>query len=76
MPVRKTEQHLPTGYLAEDFGESASSVDAKIALISFNSSPVVQKRLQSYVVFVLDDSLAAQVDHFDWIIKSDGCSLI
>ncbi len=71
MPVRKTEQHLPAGYSAEDFGQSSQSADGKIALISFNSSPVVQQRLQSYVVFVLDSSLAAQVDHFDWVMQTD-----
>lgn len=71
MAVRKSEQFLPAGYSAEDLGQSSGSTDEKIALISFNPSPVVHDRLQSYVVFVLDSSLAVQVDHFEWTMQTD-----
>jgi hypothetical protein len=70
MAVRKTEQRIPAGFVAEDLGQTVSSADGKVALVSFNSTPVVHQRLQDYVVFVLDVALAAQVDHYDWSIQN------
>ncbi len=66
MPVRKTERRIPAGYTAMDLGQTISSSDGKAALVSFNSSPVVHQRLQDYVVFVFDEALASQIDHYDW----------
>jgi hypothetical protein len=41
-----------------------------VALVSYNSTPIVHERLQAYVVFVLDDPLTSQVDHYEWSIQN------
>lgn len=72
MSVRKTEQRIPAGFAVADLGQTVGSTDGKVALVSYNSTPIVHQRLQGYVVFVLDDTLAAQVDHYDWSIQNAG----
>ena len=72
MPVRKTERRIPAGYTTADLGQAVNSADGKAALVSFNSTPIVCQRLQGYVVFVPDDTLAAQVNRYDWSIQNGG----
>ena len=55
-----------------DLGQTVSSADGQATLVSFNSTPIVHQRLQVYVQFVLDETLAAQVDHYDWSIQNGG----
>ena len=70
MAVRKTEQHIPIGFTAVDLGQATVSIDSKAALVSFYSTPIAHQRLQCYVVFVLDEVLVNQVDHYDWSIHN------
>lgn len=72
MAVRMTEQRIPAGFVASDLGQTVSSADGKAALVSFNSTPIVHQRLQGYVVFVVDEPLAAQIDHYNWSIQNSG----
>lgn len=74
MSVRKTESRLPSGFIAEDLGQIVKSPNGKAVLISYNSNPIVHQRLQGYVVFVPDNALAGQVDHYDWTIQNGGTS--
>ena len=74
MPVRKTESRLPFDLSAEDLGQHVQTPDGKAILISFISSPVVVDRLQNYVVFVIDTSLASQVQSYQWQFVNDGVS--
>ena len=70
MPVRLSERKLPFSHNASDLGQHVQSADGKVLLISFLSSPIVVGRLQSYVVFVTDGSLAGQVETFQWQIEN------
>lgn len=74
MRIRKTEQQLPSGFSATDLGETVMGPDDKTALISFNNNPVVIQRTQSYVVFVLDDTLSSQVENFEWSFENEDLS--
>ncbi len=67
MSVRKTESLLPAGFTADDLGQKAiSGTSPNVILISYLSSPVATRRIQQYVVFVIDQPLAATVHSYDW----------
>ncbi|WP_394748066.1 hypothetical protein [Spongiimicrobium salis] len=66
MAVRKTESRLPFDLSPEDLGQAVQSADGKVVLVSFLSSPIVVNRLQQYVVFVTDTTLAGQVSSYEW----------
>ncbi|EKV01577.1 hypothetical protein Lepto7375DRAFT_3748 [Leptolyngbya sp. PCC 7375] len=72
MAVRKAEQRIPTGFRMADLGQAISSSDGQAVLISFNPTPVVHQRLQSYVLFVLNKELATQIDQYDWSINNNN----
>jgi len=71
MAVRKTERNLPFNFSASDLGESISSPNEKIILISFLSSPLIINRLQRYVIFVLDENFFTQIDNYEWLILGE-----
>ncbi len=70
MAVRKTEQRIPPGLSASDLGQSASSGD--VHLISYLSSPIVDNRVQSYIVFVEDASMVPTVSSYEWEFDNNG----
>jgi len=70
MATRATERRIPAGYDVRDFGESSG--DASAALISFHASPVVTGRRQTYVVFVLDAAMQANVESYRWQVGTDS----
>ena len=72
MAVRKTETRIPTGLAASDLGESFVAADGRCALVSFVTSPLVVNRENTYVVFVTDAGLAAQVHSFEWSFSENG----
>jgi hypothetical protein len=71
MPVRKTESRIPQGLQATDLGEAVVATDGRCALVSFISAPLAVNRENSYVVFVTDPGLAAQVQTFEWTFTED-----
>jgi len=73
MGVRKTEARLPAGFTASNLGLSSSSGD--IHLVSYLSSPIVDNRVQTYVVFVVDVNLIPQVSSYEWVFDNDGTTL-
>jgi hypothetical protein len=72
MSVRKTESRLPASAAAADLGEAVVAADAKSALVSFVTSPVVVGRENIYVVFVSDAALAGSVESFEWSFAENG----
>lgn len=72
MPVRKTESRTPAGLQPDDLGEAVVSPDSKYALVSFIAAPLAAKRLNCYVLFVTDSSLAANVHTYEWSFTENG----
>ena len=72
MAVRKTESRLPDGFEASDLGESAVAADGRSALISYVTTPLTQRRDNTYVVFVVDAALAASVETYEWTFTECG----
>ena len=67
MSVRKTESRIPDGFTSDDLGEKAvSGTNAKVILVSYLSSPLAARRIQNYVVFVTDNSIAPNVMSYEW----------
>ncbi len=74
MAVRKTERRLPFDLESSDLGQAMSDEDGKVSLISFQTAPLVSKRRQIYVVFVLDDTLADMVHQYKWTLENNDSS--
>jgi hypothetical protein len=72
MPVRKTESRLPIGFQASDLGQAVVADDARCALISFATAPVVVARDNAYVLLVTDAALASSAQSFEWTFKENG----
>jgi hypothetical protein len=72
MPVRKTESRIPESFQASDFGEAVVAADARSALVSFISSPVVVQRENVYVVYVTDAGLASSIQSFEWSVTENA----
>ncbi|HEV2835889.1 MAG TPA: hypothetical protein VGW58_11260 [Pyrinomonadaceae bacterium] len=72
MPVRKTESRIPESFQASDFGEAVVAADARSALVSFITSPVVVGRENVYVVYVTDTGLASSIQSFEWSISENA----
>lgn len=66
MAVRLTESAIPTNFQSTDLGQAESSADDHCVLISFITSPIVQGRQNSYVLFVTDDGLASSAQTYEW----------
>jgi hypothetical protein len=66
MPTRPTERRIPPTLTPGDLGESVAAGDARCLLVSFITSPLVVERLNTYVVFVTDDALAAATARYEW----------
>jgi hypothetical protein len=69
MPIRKTEHRLPANFTADDLGQAQA--DAGAVLVSYHPSPVVRDRRQTYVAFVLDAAMQANVTSHRWQIGAD-----
>jgi hypothetical protein len=72
MPVRKTESRLPSGLQPSDLGEAILSVDGRISLVSFCTSPLAASQENNYILFVTDSGLAANVQSYLWTVTEDG----
>lgn len=72
MAVRKTESRLPASFEASDLGEAVVAADARCALVSFITTPVVAGRENVYVVYVTDAGLASSTQSFEWSIIENG----
>lgn len=72
MSVRKTESRVPSNFQVADLGQAVTAADGKSALVSYISSPLVLNRSNTYVVFVTDAGLAAQVQTYEWIFSENG----
>ena len=72
MTVRKTENRIPAGFQAADFGEANVASDARSALISFVTTPLVVGRENVYVAFVTDQNLSALAVSFEWSVTENG----
>ena len=70
MPVRKTESRIPDTFLAEDLGQAISAPGC--TMISYVTSPLVQNRLNQYVVFITDAGIAASAASYEWTITESG----
>ena len=68
MPTRPTERRIPPTLTPGDLGESVAAGDTRCLLISFITSPLVVERVNTYVVFVTNDSLAAQTARYEWTL--------
>jgi hypothetical protein len=66
MPTRPTERRIPPTLTPGDLGESVAAGDTRCLLVSFITSPLVVERLNTYVVFVTDDALAAGTARYEW----------
>lgn len=67
MGVRKTESRIPQGFTADSLGMKAvSTSSANVILVSYFSSPVEVRRIQRYVVFVIDTVIAGTVNSYEW----------
>jgi hypothetical protein len=66
MPTRPTERRIPPTLTPGDLGESVAAADTRCLFVSFITSPLVVERLNTYVVFVTDDALAAATARYDW----------
>ena len=75
MSVLKTENRLAANVAAMDPDEAVVTADAKSALISFVTSPVVVGWENIYVVFVTDPALAGSVESFEWRFGEKGGAL-
>lgn len=74
MPVRKTESRIPVGFQASDLGQAVASSDGRCVLVSFVTSPLVNHRENSYVVFVTDQALSNTVQTFEWSFAENGAT--
>lgn len=72
MAVRKTESRIPANFGAADLGQAAIAADARCALVSFVTSPLVVDRENTYVVFVTDPGLSGSVQTFEWSFVENG----
>ena len=72
MTVRKTESRIPANFQASDLGEAVVSADARCALVSFITSPIVVGRENAYVVYVTDAGLASSVQSYEWSFIENG----
>ena len=72
MSARKTESRIPANFQASDLGEAVVASDARCALVSFVTSPLVVGRENGYIVFVTDSALASSVESFEWTIIENG----
>ncbi len=72
MPVRKIESRLPANLTASDLGEFVAAPDGRCTIVSFMTSPLAPGQKNTYVVFVTDAGLAAQVKSYEWSIGEDG----
>jgi len=66
MDINLTERRLPAGKVAADMGQSVSSFDGNLVLISYQESPIVVDYIQNYVLFVLDNSIADSIKEISW----------
>lgn len=72
MTVRITESRIPEGLLPEDLGEIGNIVEPPVLaepdcfLISYLPSPLTIGSSNSYVVFVVDESLRQNIVSFKW----------
>ena len=76
MAVRKTESKLPDGLVPEDLGQCVAASDGEVILLSFIISPLVINRVNTYVVFVTDPSMAATVEHYEWTITEENTTAV
>ena len=72
MAVRKTESRLPATFQASDLGEAVVAADARCALVSFITTPLVVGHENVYVVYVTDAALASSTQSFEWSIVENG----
>jgi hypothetical protein len=66
MPTRPTERRIPPTLTPGDLGESVAAGGTRCLLVSFITSPLVVERLNTYVVFVTDNALAAGTARSEW----------
>jgi hypothetical protein len=71
MTVRLTERRIPATLQPGDLGESFVHEDARCAVVSFISSPLVVGRDNVYVVFVVDETLASRASTYEWSFALD-----
>jgi hypothetical protein len=72
VPVRKTESRLPSGHTFADLGETSSNAAATSALISFNLSPLIAGRQNTYIALIAEPALAGNTESFEWIFVESG----
>lgn len=66
--VRLTESRLPPGYLPEDLGQIAMTEENDSYLISYLTSPIRRGVINTYVLFIVDSSLADKVASYTWSV--------
>jgi hypothetical protein len=60
------------GFQASDLGQAVVAGDARCALISFATAPVVVARDNAYVLLVTDAALASSAQSFEWTFTENG----
>lgn len=68
MTVRATERRIPVGFHPSDLGQCSYTNDGNVVLISYLTEPLTQTSVNEYVVFVLDEDIAARCEEYQWII--------
>jgi hypothetical protein len=70
MGARRTERRLPAGLQGSDLGEAVSG--PRCTLVSYATAPLAVARDNTYVLFVVDPTLAPLADSFEWTFALNG----
>jgi hypothetical protein len=72
LSVRKTESRTPGSLQASDLGQAVVATDARCALVSFVTTPIVVGRENVYILFVTDSALATAAQSYEWTFTENG----